>query len=65
MSNFQDLKKAIEAFELNPSEKLTSVDEAFEKVVVSQQSDLIKSLDLVEEFLVKTLESQKDLKKAG
>lgn len=65
MSYFQDLKKAIQAFEANPSQELKSVDDAFEKIVVSQQSDLIKSLDLVEDFLVKALEDQKSLKKSA
>lgn len=63
--SYQDLKKAIESFEMNPSQKLDSVDDVFQKIVVSQQSDLIKSLDLIEDFLVKALEDQKSLKKSA
>ncbi len=57
MSSYLNLKSAIEKFESdsNSQTELTKIDEAFQKIVVGNQSDLIKSLDLIEDFLLKTL----------
>ncbi len=68
MSSYNNLKKAIELFESEvcPQElQLKKIDEAFQNIVVGNQSDLIKSLDLVEDFLLKTLSDQKSLKKSA
>lgn len=67
MSSYNNLKKSIEAFEsdLSGQEMLNAIDDVFQKIVVGNQSDLIKSLDLVEDFLLKTLNDQKSLKKAA
>lgn len=56
MSSYLNLKNAIEKFESDSNQnELSKIDEAFQKIVVGNQSDLIKSLDLVEDFLLKTL----------
>ncbi len=57
MSSYGNLKQAIEAFESDSSaqEELSKIDEAFQKIVSGNQGDLIKSLDLIEDFLLKTL----------
>lgn len=67
MSSFNNLKNAIESFESDSENsetlRLKKIDEAFQNIVIENQSDLIKSLDLVEDFLVKTLEGQRSLNK--
>lgn len=66
MSSYYNLKQAIEAFESDsnlPEAHLKKIDEVFQKIVVENQSDLIRSLDLVEDFLLKTFSDQKTLKK--
>lgn len=70
MSSYLNLKSAIEKFESdsNSQTELTKIDEAFQKIVVGNQSDLIKSLDLIEDFLLKTLNdsaSSTSLKKSA
>ena len=64
MSAYLNLKQAIESFDNDSSQKeqLKKIDEAFQNIVVGNQSDLIKSLNLIEDFLVKTLDD-KNLKK--
>lgn len=67
MSSYNNLKKAIETFESDSSLReleLKKIDEVFQKIVVENQSDLIRSLDLVEDFLLKTFNDQKTLKKS-
>jgi hypothetical protein len=65
--HYKNLKKSIEAFEANSSKQneLDKIDEVFQKIVVDNQSDLIKSLDLIEDFLLKTLNDQKSFKKSA
>lgn len=70
MSSYNNLKSAIENFENDSSSQneLSKIDEAFQKIVVGNQSDLIKSLDLIEDFLLKTLNdsnSSRSLKKSA
>lgn len=70
MSSYNNLKSAIENFENDSSQasKLSKIDEAFQKIVVGNQSDLIKSLDLIEDFLLKTLNdttTSRSLKKSA
>ena len=68
MSSYTNLKNAIEAFESSSSAQteLSKIDEAFQNIVVGNQSDLIKSLDLIEDFLLKTLnDSTNSLKNAA
>ena len=62
--SYNNLKKSIEAFESNSSaqDELKKIDDVFQKIVIGNQSDLIKSLDLIEDFLLKTLSDQKSLK---
>lgn len=66
MSSFNNLKQVLESFESDTSEstQLKKIDEAFQKIVIDNQSDLIRSLDLIEDFLVKTLNEQKSLTKS-
>lgn len=63
-TSLNNLKSAIEAFENDSSSQnqLKKIDEAFQTIVVGNQSDLIKSLSLIEDFLLKTL-SEQTLKK--
>lgn len=65
MSSFTNLKQALESFESDTHEnlQLAKIDEVFQKIVIGNQSDLIRSLDLVEDFLIKTLNDQKPLAK--
>ena len=68
MSSYNNLKKAIQAFESDTDLhelELKKIDEVFQKIVVGNQSDLIRSLDLVEDFLLKTYNDQKSLKKSA
>jgi hypothetical protein len=66
-SSYNNLKKSLEKFEANSSEQseLDKIDEVFQKIVIDNQSDLIKSLDLIEDFLLKTLNDQKSFKKSA
>ncbi len=63
MSSYNDLKKIIESLSvLELKSNVEEIDRVFQSIIEENQKDIVASMDLVESFLVETLEDHKQLK---